>query len=64
VFDASGSQTLTLAVIPAPEPGPIPANDWTVPYYVYMLASKNRGTLYTGVTDNPDWRDLFDDLMK
>ncbi len=23
-----------------------------MPYYVYMLASKLRGTLYTGVTDN------------
>ena len=80
-----------------------------MPYYVYLLASQKRGTLYTGVTggftqqygvktlvyvethddiemaiarekrikrwrpawkfdliekDNPDWRDLFDDLMK
>ena len=23
-----------------------------MPYYVYMLASNKRGTLYTGVTDN------------
>ena len=115
------------SVIPAKRSAsrdPYEPKDRALPYYVYMLASQIRGTLYTGVTDNlarriqehktgatdgfthrygvktlvyvethddidiaiarekrikrwrrawkfdliekdnPDWRDLFDDLMK
>ncbi len=31
-------------------------------YFVYILASKKNGTLYIGVTNNPEWMDLFDQL--
>ena len=30
----------------------MPANVLAMPYYVYILASRKNGTLYTGITDN------------
>jgi predicted GIY-YIG superfamily endonuclease len=30
--------------------------------YVYILASKRNGTLYIGVTTDPNWDDLYKTL--